>query len=78
MALRKGFPKERNHDFWNIVMCYLIHKDTSTPEKESALFGTLAYRLICKAAETVPIDKVGLVVMPNSGSLANHTSRTSF
>jgi N-terminal acetyltransferase B complex non-catalytic subunit len=60
MALRKAFPKERNYDFWNVLMCYLIHKDASRPEKERLLFGTLAYRLISKAAEAVPTDKVRL------------------
>jgi N-terminal acetyltransferase B complex non-catalytic subunit len=58
MALRKGFSKERNYDFWNILMCYLINKDVSRPEKERTLFGTLAYRLISKAAEAVPTEKV--------------------
>jgi N-terminal acetyltransferase B complex non-catalytic subunit len=60
MALRKGFSKERNYDFWNILMCYLINKDVSRPEKERTLFGTLAYRLISKAAEAVPTEKVRL------------------
>jgi len=60
MALRKGFPKERNYDFWNVLMCYLTHKDLSRPEKERMLLGTLAYRLISKAAEAVPIDKVNI------------------
>ena len=58
MALRKAFPKDRNYDFWNILMCYLIHTDSPRPEKEKTLFGTLAYRLISKAAEEVPTDKV--------------------
>ena len=58
MALRKGFPKDRNYDFWNILMCYLISKDESASEKERALYGTLAYRMICKAAEAVPADNV--------------------
>ena len=58
MALRKSFPKERNYNFWNVVMCYLIHNDSSRSEKERTLFGTLAFRLISKAAEAVPIDKV--------------------
>ena len=58
MSLRKGFSKDRNYDFWNVLMCYLIHNDPSRTEKERALFGTLAYRLISKAAEAVPVDKV--------------------
>jgi len=62
MALRKGSPKERNYDFWNMLMCYLIYKDLSRQEKERTLFGTLAYRLISKAAEAVPTDKVRLLM----------------
>lgn len=58
MALRKSFPKDRNYDFWNILMCYLINTDISRTEKERTLFGTLAYRMISKAAEGVPTEKV--------------------
>src|SRR5271154_199403 len=58
MALRKGSPKERKYDFWNIVLCFIISLDLSTPEHERSLFGTLAYRFISKAAEAVPTDKV--------------------
>lgn len=35
-------------------MCFLVFKDESIPEKERTMFGTLAYRMIKKAAETVP------------------------
>ena len=65
MALRKSFQKERNYDFWNILMCYLIHNDPSRPEKERTLFGTLAFRLISKAAEAVPVDKVNIQLFRN-------------
>src|SRR5271170_8136283 len=58
MALRKAFPQERKYDFWNILMCYLINKDASLPEKDRTLFGMLAFRLVSKAAEAVPKDKV--------------------
>ena len=60
MALRKGFPKDRNYDFWNTLMCYLISKDMSASEKDRTLYGTLAYRMICKAAEAVPADNVSM------------------
>jgi len=59
MALRKAFLKERQYDYWNILMCYLVHKDSALPEKDRSLFGTLAYRMISKAAESVVTDKVG-------------------
>ena len=59
MALRKGFPKDRNYDFWNVLMCYLISQDQTLPERDRVLFGTLAYRMISKSAEAVPDHKVG-------------------
>lgn len=59
MALRKAFPKERQYEFWNILMYFLIHEDKSLLEKDRALFGTLAYRLITKAVEAIPNEKVG-------------------
>lgn len=40
-------------------MCYLIHMQTDLPEKDRTLFGTLAYRMISKAAETTLKDQVG-------------------
>ena len=60
MALRKNFPNERLYGFWNILMCYLIHKASSDSEKDRTLFGTLAYRLISKAAQIVPANPVSL------------------
>ncbi|KAI1614285.1 N-acetyltransferase B complex non catalytic subunit-domain-containing protein [Exophiala viscosa] len=54
MGLRKSFPKDRNYEFWNIMMCYLIHMQEGLPEKDRTLFGTLAYRMISKSAETIP------------------------
>lgn len=63
MGLRKSFPKERNYEFWNIMMCYLIHLQQDLPEKDRSLFGTLAYRMISKAAETIPADQV-CCIMP--------------
>lgn len=59
MALRKAFPKERKYDFWNILMCYLIHQDERIAEKDRKLFGTLANRMIVKAAQPTPPEKVG-------------------
>ncbi|EXJ65310.1 hypothetical protein A1O7_01651 [Cladophialophora yegresii CBS 114405] len=57
MGLRNSFPKERQYEFWNILMCYLIHKQEDIPENERMLFGTLAYRMISKAAEAIPKDE---------------------
>ena len=58
MALRKAFAKDRQYEFWNILMYFLVHKDTTVPEKDRSLLGTLAYRLISKAAEAIPTDPV--------------------
>ena len=58
MALKKAFPKERQYDFWNVLMCYLLHEDTDVPEKDRKLFGTLANRIISKAAQSGPPEKV--------------------
>lgn len=40
-------------------MCYLIHEDPSLSERERKMFGTLAYRMLEKAARAVPQDSVG-------------------
>jgi N-terminal acetyltransferase B complex non-catalytic subunit len=58
VALRKAFPKERKYDFWKTLFSYLIQKDPTLEDNLRQLFGTLAYRFISKAAETVPKDKV--------------------
>ena len=60
MALRKAFPKDRHYEFWNILMYYLVYRDASVPEKDRNLLGTLAYRLISKAAESIPADPVSM------------------
>ena len=39
-------------------MCYLIYQDQSVSEKERTMFGTLAYRMLSKAAEAVPKREV--------------------
>ena len=58
MGLRNSFPKERQYEFWNILMCFLINRQEDLPEKDRMLFGTLAYRMISKAAEGIPKDEV--------------------
>lgn len=62
MALRKASPKERKYDFWNILMCYLIHEDESFLEKDRKLFGTLANRMIVKATQAGQGDKVCVTI----------------
>ncbi|KIW26278.1 uncharacterized protein PV07_09389 [Cladophialophora immunda] len=56
MGLRNSFSKERDYEFWNILMCYLIHMQPDLPDKDRTLFGTLAYRMISKAAEAIPMN----------------------
>ncbi len=58
MALRKSSPKDRNYEFWTIFMCCLMYEDRSISEKERNMFGTLAYRMLSKAADAVPQDPV--------------------
>ena len=48
------------------MFSYLIQKDPTIDENQRKLFGTLAYRFIAKAAETVPKDKVGSNLTINS------------
>lgn len=58
MSLQNNFPKARNYYFWAIFMCYLIERDTASSDNDRKLFGTLAYRMISKAAGSVPTDPV--------------------
>jgi N-terminal acetyltransferase B complex non-catalytic subunit len=59
MGLRNTFPQEREYEFWNTQMCFLINRQDDLPEKDRMLFGTLAYRMISKAAEGITKDEVG-------------------
>ncbi|RMZ81968.1 hypothetical protein DV737_g2267, partial [Chaetothyriales sp. CBS 132003] len=56
-SFKKAFPKERQYEFWNVVMCFLVHLDSSVDEKQRALFGMLAYRMLVKLAEAVPTQQ---------------------
>lgn len=48
-------------------MCYLITIDPENSETDRKLFGTLAYRMISKAASTVPANPVrSCVIVPYS------------
>lgn len=54
MSLQKNFPRDRRYYFWAIFLCHLIAVDKSSSENDQKLFGTLAYRMITKAAADVP------------------------
>lgn len=58
MSLQNNFPKSRKYYFWAIFLCYLITVDPASSDADRKLFGTLAYRMISKAADSVPSDPV--------------------
>lgn len=58
MGLQKNFPRERKYYFWAIFLSHLISQDPASSEMDKKLFGTLAFRMISKAAADVPSDKV--------------------
>ncbi|RAL08991.1 MDM20/NAA25 family protein [Aspergillus homomorphus CBS 101889] len=66
MSLQSNFPKTRKYYFWAIFLCYLISVDACASEAERKLFGTLAYRMISKAAESVPQDPKELLSPPRA------------
>ncbi|GBF59806.1 N-alpha-acetyltransferase NatB auxiliary subunit [Trichophyton mentagrophytes] len=66
MSLQNNFPKARNYYFWAIFMCYLIERDTASSDNDRKLFGTLAYRMISKAAGSVPTDPKELLSIPRA------------
>lgn len=43
---------------WAIFLSYLVSIDQASSEADRKLFGMLAYRMISKAAESVPSDSV--------------------
>lgn len=65
MSLQKNFPKDRKYYFWAIFLSYLISIDDASSETDRKLFGTLAYRMISKAAAEVP---EGVGFLPNIDS----------
>ncbi|KAM5438271.1 hypothetical protein MferCBS31731_005132 [Microsporum ferrugineum] len=66
MSLQNNFPKTRKYYFWAIFMCYLIARDKESSETDQKLFGTLAYRMISKAAGSVPTDPKDLLSIPRA------------
>lgn len=58
MSLQANFPKERNYYFWAIFLGHLIAIDSRSSDADRKLFGTLAYRMISKAADSIPSDPV--------------------
>lgn len=58
MSLQHNFPNERCYYFWAIFLSYLIAIDSKSTEAERKLFGTLAYRMVLKAASMTSADTV--------------------
>ncbi|KAL4873208.1 hypothetical protein BDV12DRAFT_98695 [Aspergillus spectabilis] len=66
MSLQNNFPKKRKYYIWAIFLCYLIAVDEASSEVDRKLFGTLAYRMVSKAAESVPSDPKELLSPPRA------------
>ncbi|XHG00685.1 hypothetical protein AWENTII_004114 [Aspergillus wentii] len=66
MSLQINFPKTRKYHFWAIFLSYLIAIDAASSEADRKLFGTLAYRMVSKAAESVPSDPKELLSPPKA------------
>jgi N-terminal acetyltransferase B complex non-catalytic subunit len=61
ISLQKNFPRERTYYFWAIFCTHMLANDAKSSEMDRKLFGTLAYRMIAKAAADVPTDPVGIL-----------------
>ncbi|KAI5309023.1 hypothetical protein KEM55_004273 [Ascosphaera atra] len=55
MSLQFNF-KERKFYFWAVFLCYMVAVDPASSDMDRKLFGTLAYRMVSKAASLVPSD----------------------
>ncbi|CAG8058045.1 unnamed protein product [Penicillium salamii] len=66
MSLQKNFPRERKYYFWAIFLCHIISENPASSEMDRKLFGTLAYRMISKAAADIPADQTQLLSAPRA------------
>ncbi|KAF3906143.1 hypothetical protein ABW20_dc0100408 [Dactylellina cionopaga] len=58
MMLQKQFPNNRNYYFWAIAACFILIVACDDDQRSSvSLFGTLASRMISKAASEIPEGK---------------------
>lgn len=78
MSLQSNFPKTRKYYFWAIFLCYLISVDAGASEAERKLFGTLAYRMISKAGESVPQDPVCYNFLPLRSAASRRSSSSAW
>ncbi|GJP87757.1 cytoskeleton organization protein [Aspergillus niger] len=65
-AQKSNFPKTRKYHLWAIFLSYLVSIDQASSEADRKLFGMLAYRMISKAAESVPSDSKELLSPPRA------------
>lgn len=75
MSLQRNFPRERKFYFWAIFFSHMLANDDATSETDKKLFGTLAYRMISKAAADVPADPVSCLYVLGARVLSSTTCR---
>ncbi|KAL4964734.1 MDM20/NAA25 family protein [Aspergillus stella-maris] len=66
MSLQNNFPKKRKYFIWAIFLSYLLAVAEGSSDMDRKLFGTLAYRMVSKAAESVPADPKELLSPPRA------------
>ncbi|KAE8351475.1 N-acetyltransferase B complex non catalytic subunit-domain-containing protein [Aspergillus coremiiformis] len=66
MTLQSNFPKTRKYYLWAIFLSHLVATDQASSETDRKLFGTLAYRMVSKAADSVPPDPKELLSPPRA------------
>ncbi|KAB8199981.1 N-acetyltransferase B complex non catalytic subunit-domain-containing protein [Aspergillus parasiticus] len=66
MTLQNNFPKTRKYYLWAIFLSHLVATDQASSEPDRKLFGTLAYRMVSKAADSVPSDPKELLSPPRA------------
>ncbi|KAF7592889.1 hypothetical protein BBP40_012301 [Aspergillus hancockii] len=66
MTLQNNFPKTRKYHLWAIFLSHLVAADQASSEMDRKLFGTLAYRMVSKAADSVPSDPKELLSPPRA------------
>ncbi|OQD85225.1 hypothetical protein PENANT_c010G02609 [Penicillium antarcticum] len=66
MSLQKNFSRDRKYYFWAIFFCHIVSIDSASSDMDRKLFGTLAYRMISKAAADVPTNPTELMSPPRA------------
>ncbi|KAI5295680.1 hypothetical protein KEM52_000582 [Ascosphaera acerosa] len=66
MSLQRNFPDNRAYYFWAVFTAHLVAVDTESSAQDRQLFGTLAYRMIAKAASLVPAGGKDVASQPRA------------